>query len=308
MRTLRFCQFRASLLFFCVAVATSLVWSQTNTATTTAAPTASPSTVQTHEPNLERAAWHVLHFSYAQGKTADKIDVITALGTLAPHPASIKLLLRALHDEDPDVRLAAVSTLSLLKVHSAIPQLRHLLRDPEPQVSFGAAKALWNLGDHSGRDIFIGVLEGERSASPGMIEEAKKHYLNARTLALMGVQEGAGAVFGPLGYGVTAVRELTKDKGAPTRALSAELLGLDHSTQAVRGLRDAALDKNWMVRAAAADGLGNSGRRDVLPTLRMLLKDDKDAVRCMAAAAIIRLKMHEPPRTDLASLPYARQH
>jgi HEAT repeat protein len=308
MRTLRFCQFRVSLLLFCVVVASSPVWSQTNTATTTAAPPALPSTVQTHEPNLERAAWHVLHFSYAQGKTSEKIDVITALGTLAPHPASVKLLLRALHDEDPDVRLAAVSTLSLLKVHSAIPQLRHLLRDPEPQVSFGAAKALWNLGDHSGRDIFIGVLEGERSASPGMIEEAKKHYLNARTLALMGVQEGAGAVFGPLGYGVTAVRELTKDKGAPTRALSAELLGLDHSSQAVRGLRDAALDKNWMVRAAAADGLGNSGRRDALPTLRMLLKDDKDAVRCMAAAAIIRLEMHEPPRTDLASLPYARQH
>lgn len=306
MRTLRFYPLRNSHLLFSLLIASSLVWSQTNTTPTAAVAPASPTTVQTHEPNLQRAAWHVLHFSYAQGKTSDKIDVITAVGTLAPHPTSVKLLLRALHDGDPDVRLAAISTLSLLKVRSAIPQLRHMLRDPEPQVSFGAAKALWNLGDHSGRDIFIGVLEGERSASPGMIEEAKKHYLNARTLALMGVEEGAGAVFGPLGYGVTAVRELTKDKGAPTRALSAELLGLDHSSQAMRALRDAALDKNWMVRAAAADGLGNSGRRDALPTLHMLLDDDKDAVRCMAAAGIIRLEMHQPPRMDLASLPYPR--
>ncbi|HZU45340.1 MAG TPA: HEAT repeat domain-containing protein, partial [Terriglobales bacterium] len=143
-------------------------------------------------------------------------------------------------------------------------------------------------------------------ASPGMIEEAKKHYLNARTLALMGVEEGAGAVFGPLGYGVTAIRELTKDKGASTRALSAELLGLDHSAAAMRALRDAAVDKNWVVRAAVADALGNSGRRDALPPLRMLLNDEKDAVRCMAAASIIRLQTHEAPRVDLARLPYPR--
>ena len=240
------------------------------------------------------------------GKSTEKIDVITALGTLAPHPAVVRILLRALHDEDPDVRLASVSTLGMLKAHGAIPPLRHALRDPEPQVSFAAAKALWNMGDHSGRGIFEEVLAGERSASPGMIEEAKKHYLNARTLALMGVQEGAGAVFGPLGYGVTAVRELTRDKGASTRALSAELLGLDHSTPAMRALRDAALDKNWMVRAAVADALGNSGRRDALPPLRILLNDDKDAVRCMAAASIIRLQNHEASRVDLARLPYPR--
>ncbi|HZU44505.1 MAG TPA: HEAT repeat domain-containing protein, partial [Terriglobales bacterium] len=270
----------SSIFLSCVLLLNISLFSQTPATSETSTPTipAPAASVPTHEAHLERTAWHVLNSSFSMGKSTEKINVITALGTLSPHPAVVKLLLRALHDQDPDVRLAAVSTLGLLKAHAAIPQLRHVLRDPEPQVSFAAAKALWNMGDHSGRDIFAGVLEGERSASPGMIEEAKKHYLNARTLALMGVEEGAGAVFGPLGYGVTAIRELTKDKGASTRALSAELLGLDHSSAAMRALRDAAVDKNWVVRAAVADALGNSGRRDALPPLRMLLNDEKDAV------------------------------
>lgn len=312
----RFGKFASSVFLSCVVLVSASVWGQTtpntdnsttaNTDNSTPPPPPPATTVPTQQPHLERSAWHVLNSSFSMGKATDKIDVITALGTLTPHPPVLKLLFRALHDEDADVRLAAVSTLGLLKAHAAVPQLRHALRDPAPQVSFAAAKALWNMGDHSGRAIFAEVLQGERSASPGMIEEAKKHYLNARTLALMGVEEGAGAIFGPLGYGISAVKELTKDKGASTRALSAEMLGLDHSTQAMRALRDAALDKNWVVRAAVADALGNSGRRDALPPLRMLLNDDKDAVRCMAAASIIRLQTHEPPRVDLARLPYVR--
>lgn len=308
MHASRFGKFASSVFLCCVVLVSASLRGQT--ATDTENPTSAPPppaiNVPTREAHLERSAWHVLNSSFSMGKTTDKIDVITALGTLAPHPAVMKLLLRALHDEDADVRLAAVSTLGLLKAHAAVPQLRHVLRDPEPQVSFAAAKALWNMGDHSGRAIFAEVLAGERSASPGMIEEAKKHYLNARTLALMGIEEGAGAVFGPLGYGISAVKELTKDKGASSRALSAEMLGLDHSTHAMRALRDAALDKNWVVRAAVADALGNSGRHDALPPLRTLLNDDKDAVRCMAAASIIRLQTHEPPRVDLARLPYPR--
>ena len=163
------------------------------------------------------------------------------------------------------------------------------------------------MGDRSSRKIFIQVLHGDRNTSPGMLEAAKKHYLNAKTLTWTGIQEGAGAVFGPLGFGVSAVRELMKDKGAPARALSAEKLSLDHSRQALRALQEAADDNNWAVRAAVAEALGNTGSRAALPALRWLLDDEKDAVRCMAAASIIRLKTHQPSRVNVATLPFQQR-
>lgn len=267
-------------------------------------PATNEAPVKATGPRLERAAWHVLRTSYSQNKSPQKIDVITALGTLGRDPAAIRFLEHALADNDPDVRVAAVSTLGQMKARSAIAKLRLALQDREPQVSFAAAKALWNMGDRAGRDIFIQVLQGKRSTSPGMIEAAKKHYLNAHTLALMGVEEGAGAIFGPLGYGVSAIRELASDKGAPARALSAEMLSLDRTPQALRALEDGTGDDNWVVRAAAAEALGNTGDRRVLPTLRTMLDDEKDPVRCMAAAAIIRLQSHQPPRMDIATIPF----
>ncbi len=266
-------------------------------------PSAKPATA-VPAASLERAAWHVLRTSYSQNKSPEKIDVITALGTLGHDPAATRFLQHALADSDPDVRVAAVSTLGQMKARRAMPKLRLALQDHEPQVSFAAAKALWNMGDRAGRDILMQVLRGKRSTSPGMIEAARKHYLNMHTLALMGVEEGAGAIFGPLGFGVSAIRELASDKGAPARALSAEMLSLDHTTQALRALEDATGDSNWVVRAAAAEALGNTARRDALPTLRTMLDDDKDPVRCMAAAAIIRLQTHQSPRTDIATIPF----
>jgi len=257
-------------------------------------------------PRLERSAWHVLDTNSTDGKTAEKIDAIVALGTIGRVPAAVAMAERGLQDKDSDVRLAAVSTLGQMKSRSSVPKLRRALQDREPEVSFAAAQALWNMGDRSARKLFIAVLEGERGTSPGMIEAAKKHYLNPKTLAWTGVQEGAGAVFGPLGFGITAVRELMKDKGAPARALSAEKLSLDHSEQALRALQAATGDDNWGVRTAVADALGNTGNRGALPTLRQLLDDDKEAVRCMAAAAIIRLETHQPPRLNIATPPFSQ--
>jgi HEAT repeat protein len=263
--------------------------------------------LKTASARLERSAWEVLDKNFKEGKSAEKIDVIIALGTIGREPAAVAMAEQGLKDDDSDVRLAAVSTLSQMKSRSSIPKLRRALKDREPEVSFAAAQALWSMGDRSARQLFIAVLQGERATSPGMIEAAKKHYLNVKTLAWTGVQEGAGAVFGPLGFGVTAVRELMKDKGAPARALSAEKLSLDHSPEALRALEDAANDDNWAVRSAVADALGNTGNRAALPALRSLLDDDKEAVRCMAAAAIIRLETHQPPRLNIADLPFPQQ-
>lgn len=309
LRSLRIVRFK--FVWILLAGTLVVVWnlaafSQADQTQTPSAPAAVAP--QTRSQSLERTAWKVLKQGMAEEKSSDKIAVITALGSIGPQREAVRLTERGLSDSDPDVRLAAASALGQMKARSAIPKLRRLLRDPKPEVSFAAAKALWIMGDRSGRDVFVEVLAGERSASPGMLDAAKKHYLNPRTLALTGVQEGAGALFGPLGFGVSALRELAKDKGAPARALSAEMLSLDHSRRALAALQDAAADKNWVVRAAAAEALGNSGQRGALPTLRLLLNDDKAAVRSMAAASIIRLHTHQPQRIDIARLPYTQQY
>ena len=71
--------------------------------------------------------------------------------------------------------------------------------------------------------------------------------------------------------------------------MSAILLGPDPTLDSLRQSQDALNDKNWIVRAAAAQGLGVSRHREQIPILPPLLQDTKPAVRCMAAAAILRL-------------------
>ena len=47
--------------------------------------------------------------------------------------------------------------------------------------------------------------------------------------------------------------------------------------------------KNWTTKVIAAKGLGRCGNRDAIPKLELNLSDSQDAVRFLAAAAIIRL-------------------
>jgi HEAT repeat protein len=90
------------------------------------------------------------------------------------------------------------------------------------------------------------------------------------------------------------MEELTQDRSASARAMSAILLGPDATVDSLRQLQDALNDKNWIVRAAAAQALGVSRHREQIPILQPLLQDTKPAVRCMAAAAILRLSVAIP--------------
>jgi HEAT repeat protein len=85
------------------------------------------------------------------------------------------------------------------------------------------------------------------------------------------------------------MEEVMQDRSASARALSAILLGPDATLDALEQLQGALTDKNWIVRAAAAQALGSSRHRDQIQYLRPLLQDDKPAVRYMSAASIVRL-------------------
>ena len=258
---------------------------------------------ENNRPQTHVSPWQLLAEGVESRTVARRQEALAALGTLGARERAIQLVVAALDDKDPSVRQLAARSLGQMHAKSAIPKLREALNDDSAGVSFAAAKSLWDMGDHSGRDVFIEILSGEKSNSSGMMkdqmESAKKHLQDPRGLAVIGAKEAASSLFGPAGWGITIVEEVTKDRSASARAMSAALLGHDAGKDAVRELDDALWDKNWIVRAAAAQALGGSKRRDQIKHLRALLWDGKPAVRYMAAASIIRLS---PSRAAAGSI------
>jgi len=248
---------------------------------------------ENNRPQTHVSPWQLLAEGMGSRTVARRQEALAALGTLGARERAIQLVVAALDDKDPSVRQLAARSLGQMHAKSAIPKLREALNDDSAGVSFAAAKSLWDMGDRSGRGVFIEILSGEKSNSSGMMkdqmESAKKHLQDPRGLAVIGAKEAASSLFGPAGWGITIVEEATKDRSASVRAMSATLLGHDASKDAVRELDEALWDKNWIVRAAAAQALGECKRRDQIKHLRGLLWDGKPAVRYMAAASIIRL-------------------
>jgi HEAT repeat protein len=245
-----------------------------------------------------RKAWKCLNDGLAEKNFDRRAQAIAALGTIGLQPNAVSLIESGLNDKDSPVRQAAADVLGRLKSRGSIPKLRAALNDNSAVVSFAAAQALWNMGDRSGQDFFLGVLEGDRKASTGLVrgglQQFHEELHDPKALAELGSEEAAGAFLGPAGFGVAAAVELTKDKAAPARAISARLLADDTSDDARGVLREALQDKSWIVRAAAAQALGVHSSLNDLSTLAPLLDDQQKEVRYRAAAAIIRATSHRP--------------
>jgi HEAT repeat protein len=236
--------------------------------------------------------WDLLTKGAAAENAPHRAQAIAAIGTI-PQARAGKLVEAALSDKDSTVRLAAVNALAERKSRAAIPKLKLALDDDSGEVGFRAAQALWQLGDRSGEELLQEVLAGERKQSAGFIskqvKDAKSTLHNRKALAWMGAKEGAGFLFGPLGYGMGMVEGMTKDTSAPERALAALLLGQDKNPAAIDDLAAALDDKNPLVRIAAARALGGYRDRRLVSKLEPLLDDKQNAVQYMAAASIVRL-------------------
>ena len=246
--------------------------------------------------SFDVTAWEILGQGLDDGDVEHRKRAIAALGTIGPAAKAVQMVEKGLQDKDTLVRQTAAASLGQMDAKEAIPHLRAAL-DDSPEVSFTAASALWALGDTSARDIFQQVIEGERKDTPGKMHSAlrdAKRKLRPTQLALMGAKEAAG-VFGPASMGIDAVEEVMKeskkDSGAPGRTIAAGILAKDPDPYALTLLEWALGDNSSAVRVAVAKALGDRGNQDTIPKLAPLLKDDRHAVRYMAAAAIIKLKL-----------------
>ena len=239
----------------------------------------------------------MLHKGLSASDPDHRRQAVLAVAAIGATPDALKAIEGALQDKSALVRQTAAAALGQLKAPESIPFLKQALED-SGEVAFAAAKALWDMGDTSGRDVLQDVLIGTESTTPGMLHgamrKARKKVFNPTELGLMGVNEASGFVLGPAGMGIIAVEDAAKvmNRGgaASGRALAASLLAQHPDNYTPILLDWAVADGNWMVRAAVAKGLAEVGTPESIPKLEKLLHDDRAAVRYMAAAAIIRLR------------------
>lgn len=260
----------------------------------TSKPPDEKSTAKVKERSPEKAntsAWEVLNESLRGDNSAKRAEAVSALAIAGRQKPIIELVESFLQDKEASVRQAAVVTLGELSSRRSIPKLRQALDDEANEVSFSAARVLWELGDSTGRQVLIQVLAGERGASQsvahGEMQEMKKKIRDPAALTLFGVKQAG--VLGPFGMGLSLMEELRNDRSASARIQAANALANDRNQGSAQDLEHALADKNWAVRAAAAKALAKRGYGHSLPALRDLLDDKNDVVKYSAAAAIVRL-------------------
>jgi HEAT repeat protein len=247
------------------------------------------------QPNV--TAWNILKEGANDKNPERRKEAMVAIGSIGLDPEAIKLTESTLlNDEDPVVRQTAAATLGVMKSTQSIPALQKALDDAYGQVAFQAAKTLWDMGDRTCRGTLQEILTGDRKDNTGFVDgamrDAKAKLHSPRALAKIGIKEASGALLGPFSLGVSAATEMMKDGGAPGRAFAATLLGQDCDERAHQLLEYSLKnDKNAAVKAAAARGLGQCGNKDSIVKLEEHLSDGRDAVKFMAAAAIVKLSM-----------------
>jgi HEAT repeat protein len=251
---------------------------------------------------LDSAAWDALRQGICDKDAQHRKTAFASIGTIGDDPEAVKLVVSGLQDKDSEVRQTAAATLGEMGAHDAIPNLKAAL-DDTPEVSFTAAKALWDLGDSNSRDIIQAVIKGERKDAPGRIQgamhQAKEKMHNPAELAYMGAKEATGVVFAPASIGIGAIHEAMKesknDAGAPGRAEAAVILGKDPDPYSLILLEWGLSDKSWAVRVAVAKALGQRGNEQTIAKLSPLLADQRHAVRYMAAASMLKLSLKKNP-------------
>jgi HEAT repeat protein len=244
------------------------------------------------------AAWDLLNTAVNATKIQvqqERIDAISALGTLGDFPHAVDLLRAAQKDQDRHIRLAAVVAMSSSKKTVFLPDLKRALDDSAAEVSFSAAVGLWKMKDRSGESILNAVVAGDRKAKQGAVSsekhQADEDLHSPSKLALIGAEQGAYVILGPFGYGLSAIRR-GKENGTSARTIAVTLLAEDKSAASEKTFIDALDDPDPAIRSAAARALGDYHSKEVLDALGDGVYDSKPAVRMMAAASYLRAAAH----------------
>lgn len=253
----------------------------------------------------EKTAWDVLKAGLADTDPLNRRQAVTATGSIGLNPEAVRLVEAALRDNDSLIRATAAAELGEMKSRQSFPVLKAALDDPSGEVGYAAAKALWDMGDKTGRGFLEDVVAGQQKATDGGVKGAL-HRANRlrddpKAMTVLAAKEASGALLGPFNIGVFATEQVFKNSAVAVRMQALDLLAEECDTQTFKLLDAAATDdKTSAERATAAKALGRCGNPDAIPKLEQNLSDSNVAVRFMSAAAIIRLSV-EPRGAASAS-------
>jgi HEAT repeat protein len=253
----------------------------------------------------EKSAWDVLKPGLLDTNPLNRRQAVTATGSIGLDPEAIRQVEWALQrDTDPLIRATAAAELGEMKSRQSFPALKAALDDPSGEVGFAAAKALWDMGDKTGRGFIEDVVAGQQVATDGGVKGALRRAdrlrYDPKQMAIIGAKSATGALLGPFNIGVLAAEQVFKNGAVAVRMQALNLLAQECDAQTFKLLQAAATDdKTWAEKAAAAKALGRCGNPDAIPKLEENLSNSNAAVRFMSAAAIIRLS--EPPGAASAS-------
>src|SRR5580698_10118766 len=243
----------------------------------------------------ERTAWDVLKPGLADTNPLTRRQAVTATGSIGLDPEAIRFVEAAMKDDkDSLIRATAAAELGEMKSRQSFPALKAALDDPAGEVGFAAAKALWDMGDKTGRGFIEDVVAGQQAATDGGVKgalhRANRLRYDPKAMAVLGAKSASGALLGPFNIGVLAAEQVFKNGAVAVRMHALNLLAEDCDTQTFKLLEAASTDdKTWAEKAAAAKALGRCGNPDAIPKLEENLSNSNAAVRFMSAAAIIRL-------------------
>jgi HEAT repeat protein len=255
-------------------------------------------------PQPVASAWEFLKKELQDPNPEKRKMTAAALAGIGTNSQSLQMLYDAMaNDKDPQVRQAAAASLGEMKAQVAIPKLKAAM-DNDPEVSFVAARSLWLMGDHSGRDLIEEVATGQQKKTTGKVSQAKleasRRLHDPNGLARMGALEAAGALLGPFSIGLQLAKELAKDSGAQARLLAIALILQQCDAESASAIQTAFEDdKSEVVRAAAAKALGTCGGKQAMPKLADAIISEKFSVQLAASAAVIRISSSAPAPTSL---------
>jgi HEAT repeat protein len=241
----------------------------------------------------KRSAWKMLEDAVGDPKHPQtRIEALAGLGLLRNSESEL-LIGNAMLDADVDVRTAAALAAGQTRDPNLSNSLRNLLDDKEPQVAFTAAMTLWKMGDRSGEDVLLAVVDGERKTQPGLVhgtqQKINRDLHNPSKLAKLGAMQGASMLLGPFGFGITAIEFMRQNGGDSARAAAIEQIAQEKTDPIHHELLDALKDKDPGVRAAAAKALVDYPDQETQDAVYTLLMDPKDPARLTAAASYLRI-------------------
>lgn len=242
----------------------------------------------------EKTAWDVLKPGLADTNPLTRRQAVTATGSIGLDPEAVRLVEAALKDNDSLIRATAAAELGEMKSRQSFPVLKAALDDTAGEVGYAAAKALWDMGDKTGRGFLEDVVAGQQNATDGGVKgalhRANRLRYDPKAMAVLGAKSASGALLGPFNIGVLAAEQVFKNGAVAVRMQALNLLAQECDAQTFKLLEAAATDdKTWAEKATAAKALGRCDNPDAIPKLEQNLSDSNAAVRFMSAATIIRL-------------------